>query len=676
MNKKFVIFAMLAIGVLLVIPPPVSAQTSRELLREEFHKTIPMSPTGRISLDNIQGTVRIQAWDRNEVKVDATKTAFSRELLNDAVIKIDETPDTLRIRTLYPDGNLNFNDGDVYRHYQNPATVDYALMVPRNARLSAIELVNGSLEIEGVSGDVSASCVNGKVTARLLTGAVKLGTVNGGLEATFDSLSETNAISLGSVNGSLLVIIPSDSNAVVKAGTVHGSIKNDFGLPVRQGDYVGRELYGQIGNGGARLKLGNVNGGINISRAADGRKLSPAKSLLNTSENAGKQKDKSKAKDKGDPDFDWDNDLDHDIDEAARDVHRAARDARREAVRAQREAQRAQVEAQRAQDEAERAVAEVEREAQRDSADAVREAQREAAEAARDAEAETSRAVRDAEREVVRVAREVSRVARTEATRVVQAISDGHFRLVERDTSRFDVGSAPHVSIETFDGAVSVHGWDKSEVVVNVAKRAGSEKAMRGIRFSATKDGNQIKIVVVFDKAFAQRLAQGVTTIDAIANLEVYVPRDVLLRASSGDGYLALDGINGQADLVTAEGSIDVVDGRGRVIAKTADGRIRIVKFDGEADATTGDGRITLEGRFAQLAARTGDGTIILILPSNFDATIETDAERVINESALPVTEEPATSKRLRRWRVGKGGTVINLRTGDGRIILRRSGEQ
>ena len=92
MSKKIVIFALLSIGVLLIIPRRVTAQTpnTRELFREEFHRTFPMSPTGRISLENIQGTVRIQAWDRSEVKVDAVKSAYSRELLNEAEIKIDE----------------------------------------------------------------------------------------------------------------------------------------------------------------------------------------------------------------------------------------------------------------------------------------------------------------------------------------------------------------------------------------------------------------------------------------------------------------------------------------------------------------------------------------------------------------------------------------------------------
>nr|MBA3768609.1 HEAT repeat domain-containing protein [Acidobacteriota bacterium] len=106
------------------------------------------------------------------------------------------------------------------------------------------ELINGGIEISGVAGDVRASSINGRVQARGLTGEARLSTINGRLEATFDRLDVSKAISLNSVNGSVALTIPSDSNAELKANTVHGGISNDFGLPVRRGKYVGRDLSG------------------------------------------------------------------------------------------------------------------------------------------------------------------------------------------------------------------------------------------------------------------------------------------------------------------------------------------------------------------------------------------------------------------------------------------------
>jgi len=234
-------------------------------ITEEFHQTYPLNPNGRVSIENINGGVRISVWDQNEVKVDAVKRAYTKEKLEEAKVDVNASADSVRIRTEYPERNQSFSDGESRRH-NNPATVEYTLTIPRKARIDSADLVNGSLDIEGVEGDVKAACVNGHIKARGLTGDVKLSTVNGGVEATITRLEESKSTSLNSVNGSIVLTIPSDSNAQVKANTIHGAITNDFGLQVNDGEYVGHDLSGQIGNGGPRIRLSNVNGSISIKR--------------------------------------------------------------------------------------------------------------------------------------------------------------------------------------------------------------------------------------------------------------------------------------------------------------------------------------------------------------------------------------------------------------------------
>ena len=91
-----------------------------------------------------------------------------------------------------------------------------------------------------------------------------LRTTFGGVNVT--SLDEAKGVTLNSVNGSIVLIVPSGANAQVRASTVHGAITNDFGLTVNEGQYVGRDLTGQIGSGGPRIRLNNVNGSIAIKR--------------------------------------------------------------------------------------------------------------------------------------------------------------------------------------------------------------------------------------------------------------------------------------------------------------------------------------------------------------------------------------------------------------------------
>ena len=259
---------------LLVLALGAHASDRRGEFTEEFHQTYAITPEGRVELDNINGAVHISSWERNEVKVDAVKYAGTKERLDEARIEIDAGKDYVSIRTRYPDHDHNFNWGS----RNNPAGVEYTLTVPRGARLDEIKLINGSLDVNGVTGEVRASCINGKLEAHNLAGRADLSTINGHLDARFDQLSGSS-VELKSVNGSVELTIPSDSKAEIEASTVSGGIENDFGLHVNHHRFVGHDLRGELGTGGARITLENVNGRIDIRHASDGRALSPVKDL-------------------------------------------------------------------------------------------------------------------------------------------------------------------------------------------------------------------------------------------------------------------------------------------------------------------------------------------------------------------------------------------------------------
>src|ERR1700746_3106154 len=257
---------------LLALAVGAHASDHRGALSEEFHQTYTISADGRVELDNINGVVHISSWDRNEVKVDAVKYADTKERLEEAKIEIDSGKDYLSIRTRYPDHNNNWNWGS----HNNPASVEYTVTVPRAAQLDEIKLINGALDITGVSGEVRASSINGRLEAHDLSGRAKLATINGRLEARFAQLSGQD-VELNSVNGSLELTIPSDSNAEVEASTVSGGINNDFGLRVNDHRFVGHDLRGELGKGGSHIHLSDVNGRIEIRHAQDGRAMSPVK---------------------------------------------------------------------------------------------------------------------------------------------------------------------------------------------------------------------------------------------------------------------------------------------------------------------------------------------------------------------------------------------------------------
>src|SRR5579871_1412863 len=256
---------------LLTFAVAAHAADHRGALTEEFHQTYTITADGRIELDNINGDVHISSWDRNEVKVDAVKYADTKERLDEAKIEVDSGKDYLSVRTKYPGHNNNWNWGS----HNNPASVEYTLTVPRTARLDEIKLINGALDITGIAGEVRASCINGRLDGNNLSGRAELSTVNGRLEAKFDQIAK-QSVELNSVNGSVSLTIPSDSNAEIEANTVSGNINNDFGLHVSH-HFVGHNLRGEIGQGGAHIKLSNVNGRIEVRHAQDGQAMSPVK---------------------------------------------------------------------------------------------------------------------------------------------------------------------------------------------------------------------------------------------------------------------------------------------------------------------------------------------------------------------------------------------------------------
>ncbi len=235
----------------LMLSTSVQAQVT-----QDFHRTVPLSANGRISLDNINGNVEITGWDRNEVQIDAVKKARDQQRLDEARIEVNAGGDSVEIKTRYPEGRTN----------NNPASVYYELHVPRNARLDRINLVNGALTVQKVSGEVIANLVNGKLHVDDLAGEADLSTVNGGIEANYASLNNVRDINLKSINGSIELGLPDSPNAQIKASTVSGGIRSDFPLEVH-GGYVGKNLTGTLGAGGTSIKLSNVNGSIHIGSA-------------------------------------------------------------------------------------------------------------------------------------------------------------------------------------------------------------------------------------------------------------------------------------------------------------------------------------------------------------------------------------------------------------------------
>jgi len=241
--------ALLAIAIMTVlVAVPAFAN-----ITQEFHRTLPLSADGQVSLKNINGDVEITGWPQNEVQIDAVKSAPDQQRLDDMRIQVESSPNSVEIETKYPEHHNN----------NNPGSVHYTLHVPQNARIDKVDMVNGSLTVQKMSGEINANLVNGKLRASDLAGTADLATVNGAVEADYSTLNNVKEIKLSSVNGSVNLSLPPSPNADVSASAVNGSISTDFPLTVK-GHFVGKSMSGTLGSGGVNIQLNNVNGSIHI----------------------------------------------------------------------------------------------------------------------------------------------------------------------------------------------------------------------------------------------------------------------------------------------------------------------------------------------------------------------------------------------------------------------------
>src|SRR5918992_3735255 len=60
------------------------------------------------------------------------------------------------------------------------------------------------------------------------------------------------------------------------------------------------------------------------------------------------------------------------------------------------------------------------------------------------------------------------------------------------ETRTFQVTGQPDVVLQTFDGSIEVHSWDRDSIEVEIEKRAMEQRFLDEMKISAEQDGNRI----------------------------------------------------------------------------------------------------------------------------------------------------------------------------------------
>jgi DUF4097 and DUF4098 domain-containing protein YvlB len=280
---------------------------SSDRYKQDFHYSYPLAAGGRLSLENLNGSIEIYPWEKESVEINGTKYAHSQQALEDIKIDIAAAPGSLQIRTVPAYG-------------MRKGGARYSIRVPRTVQLDRIVSSNGSIRIEDIEGPANLKSTNGGIRVSRLRGELDARTTNGGIDAADHSGNarlqtsngginvelrkgslnaitsnggidvritepdESQPVRLESTNGrielamnavrevrantsnsSITVRLPSSAAALIRARTSNSSITTDFDVLTRSISNK-NTLEGTLGGGGPLLDLSTSNGSIKLLR--------------------------------------------------------------------------------------------------------------------------------------------------------------------------------------------------------------------------------------------------------------------------------------------------------------------------------------------------------------------------------------------------------------------------
>ena len=293
MKKSIIVVLLILIFSVLFVTNIFTASNQVEKVIEE---SFILESTGSFSLNNVAGNIDVNSWDKEEVKMIATKSISSwgtndpEELLDNIEIEISSQPRNLKIHTHYP----------VLSWIKN-ARVDYQLWIPQTCAVElesvsgviqmdnrlnriyvktvsgSIKLYNivGNAEIKTVSGIVSATKINGEIRAGSVSGSLifrdcegslsDLHSTSGRIEAELVAIDEdASAMSLSTVSGNITLYLPDDASFDLNIKTVSGEINTKFKVLVES--VKKNQLRGEVGVGGIHIELRTISGDVSLEK--------------------------------------------------------------------------------------------------------------------------------------------------------------------------------------------------------------------------------------------------------------------------------------------------------------------------------------------------------------------------------------------------------------------------
>jgi DUF4097 and DUF4098 domain-containing protein YvlB len=219
--------------------------------QQHISKRYPTGKTVKLVLKNVSGTITVESWDRNEIKVSATLESPS------AHFSPRQTDDGLSIDLM----SENRGRGDI-------GAVNFNIQVPTNTSVD-VQTIRGDIHVSNIHGVLVRAHVSSEgdidltgVSANEVTASNTTGNIF------FDGeFANAGRYDFSSTKGEIQIRIPSNSAFQLVALTPSRKIQlGPFWNNQMQSSGGGRKYEGVVGNGGAKVTVTNSSGSITFLR--------------------------------------------------------------------------------------------------------------------------------------------------------------------------------------------------------------------------------------------------------------------------------------------------------------------------------------------------------------------------------------------------------------------------
>jgi DUF4097 and DUF4098 domain-containing protein YvlB len=204
------------------------------------------------------------------------------------------------------------------------------------------------------------------------------------------------------------------------------------------------------------------------------------------------------------------------------------------------------------------------------------------------------------------------------------------------------------------NGGVSVKGWDQNQILVRarVHARAPSSGEAEAL-------ARQVRIETSGGRIFAEG-PEGQRNYQWDVSYEVFVPRRSDLKVETHNGGIAFSEVNGRLEFSAVNGGVVLRRVGGTVRGSTTNGGLVIDLAGDRWDGET-------------LDVRTTNGGVVMSVPENYSAFIETGTVNGSLDVDFPVTVQGRIPRQL-SFNVGSGGPTVKAMTTNGGVRIRKVG--